>query len=63
MKKEFTSVIVRANFVQTRLEDLHHYDGIILNTNELNVPELELTGDKLTDTLRTIFKFPRFKPY
>ena len=53
MKKiEFTRIIVRANFVQTKSEDLHHYDGITLNTNELNVPELELTGDKLTDTLR-----------
>ena len=34
-----------------------------MNTNELNVPELELTGDKLTDTLRTIFKIPKFRPY
>ena len=62
-KREFTRIIVRANFVQTRSEDLHHCDGITLNTDELNVPELELTGDKLTDTLRTIFKIPRFRPY
>ena len=32
-KREFTRIIVRGNFVLTRSEDLHHYDGITLNTN------------------------------